>query len=194
MNDLEKSKADKIAFIKEKLVFDKTKFEITAVPSHISNTLILVVKNIEKSEQYTVLLSDTYEILTTNKVRNQIISDFNVIGHIEKDLNIIKNRFLFLTAFLIKKTTALSFNGSQKFWEDDQLIVQTKFKLSVDKKTGQLKESTLVIAKFNNKKYEGKDLKVIKSIINDEIAIKLDKSVSEVTFKDSILLDIINYA
>lgn len=194
MNDLEKSKADKIAFIKEKLVFDKTKFEITAVPSHVSNTLILVVKNIEKSEQYTVLLSDTYEILTTNKVRNQIISDFNVISHIEKDLNIIKNRFLFLTAFLIKKTTALSFNGSQKFWEDDQLIVQTKFKLSVDKKTGQLKESTLVIAKFNNKKYEGKDLKVIKSIINDEIAIKLDKSVSEVTFKDSILLDIINYA
>lgn len=193
MSNLKYSSDNKASFARENLIFDKEKFEITVAESHNSNTLFVLVKNIKNSERYNFVLSDATEILNTNKLSHHMGPDFNIISYIEEHIKIIKNRFLFLTAFIMRKTAYLSFNNSDIALSDKQLIVQTKFKLSFNKKNGKIKNSILIIAKFNNKRYTGSDLDVINSIINDFVASKLERTLSEITLNDSILLDICDY-
>lgn len=156
---------NKINFIREHLVFDRTVFKISANPSYSTNSLLLFVKNIQLKENYTVILSDSDIFIEMNS----LFSNFKILEHVEEQWVIVKNRFMFLNAFLTRCKEKLSFNN-ESHDELTYFFVNTKFYLSLDKRNGKIQVKPKLVVRFKEKNYEGSDLVIINSIIQDIVA------------------------
>lgn len=191
-----KEKAD---YIKEHLQYDREKLSITATISSGGSSVLLNIKNKHNLQEYNALISNADSIILSDDDKAPFIKDFNLVSNFENEINIIKNRFLFLLAFFNADQKFLSFNNKGRFDFDNIddltnfMVVKTHLNIKINKKKNIIETYINVSCKYKNKNYSGQNLDVINKILYTNVAKKLEKSVDEIVFADRYLLEMVNY-